>query len=95
MNIFLLAVTSFTYLTKSWAVPGTWQTKHICISFVSFEIELTGVEVRLELGFVGLCIWDVRRVRTGGVAADLLTLFGSFCGVFNGEDTVDGGDFGD
>lgn len=62
---------------------------------MSFEFELTGVDVRLGFAFGGLCNTDVRRVRNGGVVGDLFALFGSFCGVLNGDGTVDGGDFED
>lgn len=76
-------------MTRSCEFPLTWHTKQTWISFVSFEFELPtmGVDVRRELALGGLSIPDERRVRTGGD----LDLFGSFCGVPTGDDTVDGG----
>lgn len=88
-----------SYLTRSWAVPGTWQTSQACISLVSFEFELvvvTGVDVRLfDVAFDGLNKTDKRRVRTGGVEIGF-AIHSFWFGVFGGgDDTVDGGDFGD
>lgn len=51
------------------------------------------MDVCREFTFGGLSKPDERRVRCGGVVADFV-LFGSFCGVLIGDDTVDGGDFG-
>lgn len=76
-------------MTRSCVVPGTWHTKHTWISFVSFELELTGVDVRLGLTFGGLCKFDERRVRTSGSAEDF-----DFWGVLMGDDTIEGGDVG-
>lgn len=77
------------YLTRSCAVPATWHTKQIWISFVSFEFKATGVDAERALTLSGLRITDERRVRTGGLLDDGIW-FGPFCGVLVGDDI--GGD---
>lgn len=74
-------------MTRSCAVPATWQTSQQTSLGVSFELVLlvvTGVDVcRLVVAFVGLSNTDRRRVRIAAFVD--LTAFVCFGGDIGGD----------